>query len=254
MHRQTPEGRELDKKKAELVALENVLARRELELATFEAELHAFEWRYLTAVGLRYAELDEIEAQIAEAQATLKPLNNIAYARARQARFQAHESARAIEQAQTGLKQFQASDNLRKLYREIAKRFHPDFATDTEDRIRRTRLMAAINHAYEEADEARMLGIIRQWEDSPEAVQGEGIGAELVRVIRKIAHIEERLRAIDSKMDDFSRSDLYQLKRKVDEAEIEARDLLAEMAAHVEGIIADARNRLSELTKQQVAT
>ena len=66
----TPEEQELEKKKAELAALEAELIQRELDLATFRAELTEFETRYLSIVGVRYAELDEIEAQIAEAQAT----------------------------------------------------------------------------------------------------------------------------------------------------------------------------------------
>jgi multidrug efflux pump subunit AcrA (membrane-fusion protein) len=64
--KQTPEELELEKKKSELSALEAELSQRELELATAQAELHTFERRYLRVVGVRYAELDDIEAQIAE--------------------------------------------------------------------------------------------------------------------------------------------------------------------------------------------
>jgi hypothetical protein len=64
--RKTPEVLELEKKHAELAILEAELAQRELELATLQAELRAFEGQYLRIVGSRYAELDEIEAQIAD--------------------------------------------------------------------------------------------------------------------------------------------------------------------------------------------
>jgi hypothetical protein len=65
---QTPEEHELERKQAELVALEAELIQRELDLATLRAELAYFESRYLRTVGVLYAELDEIEAQIAEAR------------------------------------------------------------------------------------------------------------------------------------------------------------------------------------------
>jgi hypothetical protein len=47
--------------------------------------------------------------------------------------------------------------------------------------------MAEANRAYEEGDEERLRVILQEWEGSPESVKGDGPGAELVRVIRKIA-------------------------------------------------------------------
>lgn len=72
VHEQTPEEQELEKKLAELAALEAELAQRELDLATFQAELRAFEREYLQVVGIRYTELDQIEARIAEYMAYLE--------------------------------------------------------------------------------------------------------------------------------------------------------------------------------------
>jgi len=73
---QTPEERELSRKLYELSELEAELAQRELDLATLQAELHTFEARYIRIVGVCYAELDEIKAQVAEAEAKLKPKDN----------------------------------------------------------------------------------------------------------------------------------------------------------------------------------
>ncbi len=188
----SPEARELDKKKAELAGLQARLAERELDLTTLRAELHSFEGTYLRMVGSRLAELDEIEAQIAEARSRNKPKDQQAQERASQARAQAEESAQAVEAEQeTGRREpFKPSENLKKLYREVAKRIHPDLATDESERKRRHELMAEANRAYEEGDAARLEAILRDWESSPESVKGEGPGAELVRVIRKIAQIE----------------------------------------------------------------
>ena len=115
----SPEARELEKKKTELTSLEARLAERELDLATLQAELHSFEGIYLRVVGSRLAELDEIEAQIAEAGARNKPKDREAQERASHARGQARESARAVEVDQEAGKRepFMPSENLKKLYR-----------------------------------------------------------------------------------------------------------------------------------------
>jgi hypothetical protein len=47
----TPEEQELEAKLAEIVALEAQLGQRELDLATLQAELHAFEREYLQVIG-----------------------------------------------------------------------------------------------------------------------------------------------------------------------------------------------------------
>ena len=122
-------------------------------------------------VGSRLAELDDIEAQIAEAGSRNKPKDREAQDRASQARAQAQESARAVEAEQEAGKRepFTPSENLRKVYREVAKRIHPDLATDDSERQRRHELMTEASGAYEEGDEARLEAILRDWESSPES-------------------------------------------------------------------------------------
>jgi hypothetical protein len=80
--RHTPEERELAKKLAELTALEIELAQRELDLHTLQAEVHAFEAQYLDIIGTRYATLDDLEAQVAEALARATPHDPHAYTQA----------------------------------------------------------------------------------------------------------------------------------------------------------------------------
>ncbi|MGH7792730.1 MAG: molecular chaperone DnaJ [Thermodesulfobacteriota bacterium] len=224
-----------------------------MDLATVQAELHAFENRYLRIVGVRYAELDDLEAQIAEGLASLNLKDRKAQEQAAEARAQAKESAEAIgniKEQEEPIK-FKPSENLKKLYWEVAKRIHPDLATDEDERIRRQQLMAEANHAYEEGDEERLRSILREWESSPESVKGDGPGAELVRVIRKIAQVEERLRNIEIEINQLKESDLYRLETKVGEAEKEGRDLLAEMAEQLEEQIADVHKLLDEIEERK---
>jgi hypothetical protein len=252
--KQTPEEKELDRKRSELAALEVELAQHELDLATLQAELHAFEAQYLRIVGVRYAELDDIEAQIAEALARLKPKDRKAREEATQARAKARESAESTEAIQGGAptNKFTPSEELKKLYREIAKTIHPDLATDEKDRARRTQLMVEANQAYAVGDEARLRAILDEWQSSPESVKGDGPGAELVRSIRKISQVEERLRIIKLAIGQLKESDLYQLKMDVDASEKDGRNVLAKMAADINEKIVEARKRFALINQKRV--
>src|SRR5882724_9071208 len=112
----TPEERELEKKRSELAILEEELAQCELALTTLQSELRAFEIRYLRVVGVRYAELDELEAQIAETQAHLSPQDARLQEHASQARTQAQESAQTVgDRPELGQSDtFQPSERLKK--------------------------------------------------------------------------------------------------------------------------------------------
>ena len=250
---QTPEEQELSKKLSELGELETELAQRELDLATLRAELHTFQESYLRTVGVRLAELDEIEAQIAEAEARLKPKDNKIQEQAAKSRAQAQKSAEATGFThELKVDKFKPSESLKKLYREVAKLIHPDLAVDDEDRLLRQKLMGDANRAYEQGDEAKLRAILAEWESSPESVKGEGTAAELVRVIRKIAQVEKRLRAIEIEIAELEESDLYKLKIKAERAEGEGRDLLAELASQVDEKIAFASKRLAVITRGRV--
>jgi hypothetical protein len=242
-----PEDQELARKREEQSALEIELADRELRSANLRAELGAFERQYLHFVGSRYADLDELKAQIAERLAREQPANERAQQAARDSRTRANETKSvAGEKTAEEPRAFKAAPGMKKMYREVAKRIHPDLTSDREDRAKRQQLMAEANEAYEHGDEARLGKILNEYECSPEAVQGEGPGAELVRVIRRISQARSRLAEIEAEMQEALRSDLNQLKSHLDEAKRHGRDVLKEMVAKVDDQIAQAKQRLEE--------
>jgi hypothetical protein len=251
---ETPEERELAKKRSELAALEIRLAEDELNLATEQAELRDFESLYLRTVGSKYAELDQIEATIAERLAALHPKDPRTVAAAREAKARAEESAGAVGQNNerpTSPGGFKPSDQLRDLYRKVAKALHPDLATDPDEIKRRQRFMAQANQAYKDGDEARLRQILREWESAPESVKGDGPGAELVRTIRKIARVEERLAQIEIEIKELEETDLFRLRAKASAVQEDGRDLLAKMASELESKIAEARERLRKTPKPE---
>ena len=246
-----PEEEELEKKKIELSELESELADRELYLVALRLEFSNFERSYLQIVGKRYTELDEIEAQIAEFRASASPKDQKAQASAAHARSRATESRAAVDglnERESPNRTASRSQAFKSLYREIARRIHPDLATDNADRARRERLMAEANQAYQDDDEARLRAILHEYEASPESVTGEGAAADLIRIIRKIAQVKQRFAQIEKEVQELNASEILQLKVKVDHAVKEGRDLLQEMADDLDLQIAESRQTLRTLS------
>jgi len=185
--RQSPEDLELEAKRSELSALSDRLAESELQFAELKLSLASFQRRYFHEVGSKYIELDDLRAQIAETLAKKKPDEVEAEVKAKEARQQAEASSREYESfAKDSQKEADyepPSDECKKLYRRIASIIHPDKALDDAKRELGTRLMKDLNDAYAKRDMKRMERILAEWEESPDAVSGEGTGAELIWAI-----------------------------------------------------------------------
>jgi hypothetical protein len=231
--RLTPEEEELKDKREELARLEAQLVDQELLLASLKAELAAFEGLYLRRVGVLYAELDEWNARLAELHAEQSSTPE-AKAEAAEARTQAEEAYTAAHGEAAEVQSFTPSPELKKLYREAAKRVHPDTATDEADRARRECLMKEVNAAYVAGDEDALRRILTDLDVSPNAVQGSGVGADLIRVLRQLKQVRNRIVAIELEIVNMSETDLAKLKAKADRATAEGKDLLEEMATSVE--------------------
>jgi hypothetical protein len=95
--------------------------------------------------------------------------------------------------------------------------------------------------------------ILDQWESSPESVKGGGLGAELIRVIRKIALVEQHLKTVEKEIESLEGSDLYQLRSKAEVAEREGRDLFEEMESEVKNQINEAKGRLERILETRLA-
>lgn len=248
-----PEERELARKQSEQERLEAELAECELQLETLRGELRSLESRYLNLVGAGYADLDELRAQLAERLAAEEPGSERLQRAAREARARANESrSTAAEKKDAAAKAFAPSAELKRAYRVAAKRIHPDLSADEKDRARRQELMAEVNRAYHDGDDAQIEKIVERYEASPENVQGEGAGAELVRVIRRLSWMQTRLGEIEMEMQKLVSSDLYLLKMQADDAHEQNRDLIAEMAEKVRERIADAKERLQAAAAERV--
>jgi len=243
--KRSPEEQELEDKIAELKVLEEQLTHKELELATIQGDLISFERIYLHRVGVFIADLDELIAQISELIAHRQPSKK---KQAHWARTQAKEAREAAGSVGPELAEpFLPSDELKAVFREVAKRIHPDLANSEEERSHCEELMKEANQAYRDEDINRLRSILKQWEIAPERVVELGVGAELVRVIRKIALVKERLQIIENEINLLIDSDLFILKLKVEEAKSQGFDLFEEMASEIKNQIYDIEERLNKI-------
>jgi len=69
--------------------------------------------------------------------------------------------------------------------------------------------MQQVNAAYEMGDRERLEELAKQWDASPESVKGEGIAADLVRVIRQISLVKDRIEAVEKEIAEVEGSEDY---------------------------------------------
>jgi DNA-dependent RNA polymerase auxiliary subunit epsilon len=246
-----PDAAALAEKRERLAAVRAALAEREADIAQFRAQLKAFEGRYLQRVGVLYAELDEIAARITEREVDLYDSDS-ARRRAREARQRAQETHEAAFGADQEPVEFDPSPSLKTLFREVARRIHPDFASDEAEQKHFTLLMTRANHAYSCGDAETLQRLLDDHLEVNAAVADEGDGVTLLRLARQIQHAVRDIAALDREHQTLLQSEIGQLYTDAEAAAHEDRDLLAELAASVRERIADAQYRL-EFVERQVS-
>jgi DNA repair exonuclease SbcCD ATPase subunit len=134
---------------------------------------------------------------------------------------------------------------VRALFRKLAKQYHPDLATDEEQKKRHEQLMAEINQAYsaKDLDALEQLAESRNL-DSTEpaktpAAELERLQAELRQLEMMIFDIERTIRELDLSPAMHMRSEL-----KADQAD--GRDSLSELEA-------EFKTRIALLQEQLIA-
>lgn len=245
----SPEEIELNKKRKVLDRLKDTLAMREEEMTELRGELKQFEMQYTMEVGRFYAELDEIDAQIAEEEIKLNPDDEEIKKRAEEARKRAEESAEAAteENWQACSFKWQPTVEAKKAYHNLARIIHPDLALDAQEKEKRHNLMAKLNDAYSAGDRNLLNKLVEEYRDSPDLIKGDSIGDELVRIIRQISQVKNRLKQLREERLKIEFSELYILREKVRAEMIEGRNLLKQMAERTKTHIKKAERRLSNL-------
>jgi hypothetical protein len=216
----------------ELADLELKLAEGESRLANLRSDLQSFEARYLEVVGERYDDLAKIEKEIAKLQG-LEIDDEDSF-------------SLADDEVGCGQNRFH-TDKLKKLYREVARKFHPDLASCPQERQHRHQLMVEINRAYETGAEDRLQELLEAGQGLKSVESGAVMSAEMILLVRSVAEVKQRLAKIESDMEEITGSEIYKLKLRIENSESMGIDLFADLIAQVDRQIRKARNRLEHL-------
>ncbi len=248
MNSLAPEEIELNKKRSVLERLKDRLADREEEMADLRAELDQFEAQYTMEVGRLYADLDGIEAQIAEEEFKLVPDDEEIKKKVEELRRRAEESAKRVEDAAAqAAEKWQPTKEAKKAYHNLARTIHPDLALDPNEKEKRHGLMAQLNEAYSAGDQTKLNKLVEDFRNSPDLVKGDSIGDELVRSIRQISQVKQRLKELQKEMLAAEGSELFILREKMKAEAAEGRDMIKQMAARTTVQIKKSERRLENL-------
>jgi len=247
---QSPDAAVLMEMRQRLAAVRAALAEREAEVAQVRSQLKAFEGRYLQRVGVLYAELDEINARITEREVDLYDSES-SRRRAQEARQRAQETHDAAFGVDEEPAEFDPPPSLKTLFREVARRIHPDFAADEAEQKHFTLLMMRANEAYSRSDAETLQRLL---DDRLEigSASGESDALALQRVTRQIQHGERDIAALHREQESLLGSEIGQLFADAETAAREGRELLDELATSLRARIAEAQYRL-EFTERQVS-
>jgi hypothetical protein len=226
---------DLESLRARVAELEAVLGERSAAAARTKSELDAFRIKYRQDVGLLHEELDRLELALAEAELGILT-----------ERLGDAPPADVIPNIPEPQPRY-TTDAIRKLFRDVAKAIHPDLTQDEVARDRRHSLMIEANRAYALGDEEQLRAILQKWDRSPEAVQGTDAEAMRMRLVRRIAQIEEQLQGLAGALADLKESSLWKLKAMVDDEAAKGKDLIKDMVRRLKRDILVATNRLDAL-------
>lgn len=230
---QTPEAREYARYLVEIEERKRRIADRRAELESLKLALSRFEAEYHARVGVLFVELDRLRLSIREYELRIKRLKadpsidpaelerEIAAeftrereeVRAEEEETRRYERAFEREQARPHLDPSD-EERAKRLFRDLAKRFHPDLARTEEECRQRAEIMQRVNAAYAERNVAALEALAAENEINDASFEAKSIGEKLVWAIREIARLEavserQRLELIAIKA-----SDLYVLQMR----------------------------------------
>ncbi len=217
---------------AELARMRDRLAEIEAEYAMLEAELAVFQADYTREVVTVLAQLHDLEAKILARTGDREGARE-ARTRARRTTSEAGAVSPPPEPVPPA--------SLKRLFRDAAKRMHPDLAPDPEARSHAEAFMKRLNDAYRAGDAGAIADLVRQWDASPIAAGSADDGA------RRVAAVQAAVARAQRRLDELRGSEIAQMMERAMAAAVAGEDHIATLRHHAELALADARARLGAL-------
>lgn len=277
-HHLTPTGPNWREQIAELQALLDELRPRlieaEAQLADQLATINAFEFKLRAKLEPLTRRLAKIEQEVAELRRELRHLeDDWLFSRIDSDepepvggwRFSREESAAASGDYRYRSEAVQPPEEplaaellaeIKQLYRQLARRFHPDLALNETDRAYRTGIMMAINAAYTAGDLERLKALAHEPDSISQAPATDQALAEAL--LREVERCRRRLQEIAREMRKLEQHESARIMQRVERAATVGRDYLSEMARDLQLQINEKiaeqvilKQRIEEFTLEQ---
>lgn len=248
----------------ELETRRDRIARLEQERADLQIEIDAFRETYLARVGAVQAELQALDLHVAEYRLRIELLrlrgNRLDAAnleaevewqlRGRREQYAGYAESveRAERVAKTAAPEAEPSTpaGLKALYRDLAKRAHPDLAPDESERLRRGALMAQINEAYARSDRAALQSLWTQLLDATRT--GVAFAVDDVAGLKsELQRLDEVIFDLRAAIADLNRSDWMAMKLDAALARPRGIDWFGRARREIEARVSERRLELDSL-------
>ncbi len=239
-------------------AAEQALIEFEIAVETFRVEVENFSRLHEQKLGPMYARLEELDARILEAKAARsddpEDRRRADEARARLMPIPGVEelmngwmdadglfpeaTAMLTDQPVRPPQRVRPSEEARKLYRDLARKAHPDLAQEDKERARREEFITRVNAAYARGNEAELRELAEEWAAGPELKRLPSAGEELYARLEWLSQRKELLTVVARELEESAIGSMLRL------APDDPDRLLEEIA---EGLRAQVTAREAEL-------
>jgi hypothetical protein len=128
---------------------------------------------------------------------------------------------------------------VKRLYRQLARRYHPDLAQDRDEIQYRTKKMAALNEAYASRSLTELAALASETQPgSMERTDHNRTTVEMIKALEKeLAQVRRRTLLIQNEIQNLHNSSVVGLSLETKLAQQAGRDLLGEMAKNLKSTI-----------------
>ncbi|MFD8479166.1 rhodanese-like domain-containing protein [Kitasatospora sp. NPDC059673] len=236
-----PERQELEERVA---AAELAWLTLDVDVATLKVEIDNFALAHHQLLGPLYAELDELDALIAESVAALSG-DPEDLRRAREARERVEPAEeRGPREGEPEARRVRPDKDAQRIYRELARRAHPDLSTDPAEQQRRSAFIARVNEAYALADTEGLERLAEEWSADPDSAPAADSPDRLAWLRQRLEWLTGRITALATERVRLERTPMGELLLlRPDEPE----RLLEDLAEQLLATAADRQARLAAL-------